>query len=57
MPTSPLTPEQAERLAWLDHVLSDPDCGRMYSLARMGQLAAERDELRRLAGAPGEEGP
>lgn len=39
---------QQERLEWLEHVLLDADCGRLYSRLQMIQMNEERELLREL---------
>jgi hypothetical protein len=43
-----MTEEQNDRLAWIEHVLSDPDAGRLLSSAKLAQLDEEREFLREL---------
>lgn len=37
---------QAERLAWIEHCLSDPDAGRLMSWDQLDAMDKERKQLR-----------
>ena len=47
-----LTQEQQERLDWLEHCLTDPDCGRLFSRNQCFQMDEEREHLRELKKSP-----
>ncbi len=43
-----MTETQRDRLEWLEHVLGDPDAGRLLARAQLVQMNEERELLRQI---------